>query len=258
MNLLKLLIASLALLILSCKDAELKILEEASGKKSIVAIIEFKQNNPKSKYLDKADEEIKNIINWIDKQDYGEMKDARDGNIYKTILMRDENIWMAENLKYSTPKGSWCPFEKDEHCLQYGRLYNWKNAMKSCPEGWKLPTADDWWNMIHKYGGGGVAMFGIISGAPRNDNSDGRKAFWKLYKDTKFKIQLSGQRDTRFFSDEIYFRDAGKIGNYWTSTIIPEAKISYYKFFGDPGRVSEYSIKNTEYIGNSCRCIKIK
>jgi uncharacterized protein (TIGR02145 family) len=52
-------------------------------------------------------------------------------------------IWMAKNLDYNA-KGSKCYENIRGNCAKYGRLYNWETAMKICPNGWHLPSNEDW------------------------------------------------------------------------------------------------------------------
>lgn len=95
---------------------------------------------------------------------YGEMSDI-DGSSYKTILIGDQN-WMAENLKVTHyADGSAIPFVGDdgqwaelgesdkaycwydnmsEYADTTGALYSWSAALDVCPEGWHLPSDDEW------------------------------------------------------------------------------------------------------------------
>lgn len=50
--------------------------------------------------------------------------EPRDGNQYKTVKLKDGNIWMAENLRFKI-KASWCYGDDPTNCEKYGRLYTW-------------------------------------------------------------------------------------------------------------------------------------
>ncbi len=79
---------------------------------------------------------------------YGEILDERDGQVYKTIEICDEEnencqIWMAQNLNYAytnvpynygdytSDSTSWCYDNAPANCFKYGRLYTWAVAIDS-------------------------------------------------------------------------------------------------------------------------------
>lgn len=89
-----------------------------------------------------------------------------DGNVYQTVKIGDQ-WWMAENLKVThyqngdaipnltdngewigTTSGAYCYYDNDiDNSDIYGANYNWyavEDSRNLAPEGWRIPTDDDW------------------------------------------------------------------------------------------------------------------
>jgi len=117
--------------------------------------------------------------------------DERDGHTYWAIKIGLQT-WMIENLAwlpevYEPSDGAYdvayyyvFGIDSDKlseartsdnysHC---GALYNWNAATKACPEGWKLPSDEDW-QILELYLG--MSAFDTYSDGGRLDGEIGRK-----------------------------------------------------------------------------------
>ena len=87
---------------------------------------------------------------------YGEMLDKRDNQVYRTLVISN-HVWTAQNMNYEIESdendeiNSWCYDNEPENCKKFGRLYTWEAAKKVCPEGWHLPTEDEWQELIAEH-----------------------------------------------------------------------------------------------------------
>lgn len=81
--------------------------------------------------------------------------DPRDGQTYNIVQIGNQT-WFAENLNYQT-SNSWCYDDLSSNCDTYGRLYTWDAAQTACPNGWHLPSENEWSELINYLGGAGMA-----------------------------------------------------------------------------------------------------
>lgn len=173
------------------------------------------------------------------KDTIGYFIDFRDGGSYTWVRLLDGKKWMSQNLNYESPD-SWCYDNEKSNCAKHGRLYTWETAIKACPDGWRLPTDNEWRNMTKIYGG------------CDDDASDkGKAANTALLLGGKsgFSALLSGNR----FSGGQFFL-LSEYGTYWSAT---ERSVDYawlYYFKSSNGSVNR-DIDSKES-GNSCRCLQ--
>lgn len=135
-------------------------------------------------------------------EDSSELTDSRDGKVYKTIQI-GETIWMAENLNYEFEDGaqSWCNKNEEENCEKYGRLYTLSAAKTACPDGWRLPSLEEW----PEKGNGGYDAF-----------IDYAAVGWGRGADKYgFAILPAGE----YLAEYKEFYEPGSFAHFWTSTI---------------------------------------
>jgi uncharacterized protein (TIGR02145 family) len=139
---------------------------------------------------------------------FGTFTDTRDGQTYKTVKI-GRQTWMAQNLNYQADS-SWCYDNVDSNCIKYGRLYDGWTAKKACPAGWKLPSNQEWGNLVAAAGGKKTAGKTLKSKSRWNENKgmDGNGT-----DDFGFSALPGGGR-----ASDGSFYHAGNDGYWWTAT----------------------------------------
>lgn len=81
--------------------------------------------------------------------------DARDNNVYKTGTIGGQT-WMFENLRFKMEDV--VAYDGDDaNAEKFGYLYDWNMAQTACPDGWHLPSKDEWEILLNGLGGKNIA-----------------------------------------------------------------------------------------------------
>ncbi|MCZ7556218.1 MAG: hypothetical protein M5R41_07445 [Bacteroidia bacterium] len=149
--------------------------------------------------------------------------DARDGQVYRTVVIGTQ-VWMAENLNIGTyvPSSRFGSLMRDnnvveKYCwensaancdgeggvLKRGGMYEWEEAVQQwsgpvvlpvrgiCPEGWHVPSNNEW-RILTLHLGGAAAYIAMIEGG-----SSGFDALFTGYRD-----EMSGKFSPGYATDE--------------------------------------------------------
>lgn len=152
------------------------------------------------KYITKKDEIKK-----------GTFVDSRDQNEYGFVEI-DGKVWMSENLTYDLGENSMCRNNIKTDCNLFGHLYNLEVINTGCPDGWRIPSKEEWkYLLINKaannlkilYPFGGTGFDLLLGGEMIYDEesksdvysakylfNDGDKAGY-YYIDSKGKVELN-------------------------------------------------------------------
>ncbi len=191
-----------------------------------------------------------------------------DGNCYRTLQIGSQ-VWMIDNLKVSRYRnGDSIPFiindslwagtfsgattvymNNYELIKEFGLLYNWyavSDARNIAPEGWRIPTKDDWEILIGYLGGYNLAGKALKNGA---------ETFWlHKFSDTisncGFSLMPGGYRNGLNGN----FHTMASNGYYWSAN-------ESFEFFSWTKRVysgfaNPYREPVNRNFGLSVRCIK--
>ncbi len=198
------------------------------------------------------------------------LTDGRDGQTYKTVTIGTQT-WMAENLNYET-ENSYCYNDDPSNCSKYGRLYTWAAAIDSvklatdadnpldcgyakecslagkvqgiCPEGWHLPSYDEWNTLFTAVGGSSTAGAKLKS-------QTGWTAYDGITNEDSFGFSAlpAGIR-----VGNGYYLNEGNFAFFWSSTEY-YSSYAYYLllYYGSGNAGLDYYDK---YNGFSARCVK--
>jgi len=150
---------------------------------------------------------------------------------YETIQIGDQ-VWMAKNLDIDS-SGSRCYKDLLQNCKDFGRLYNWEAAITICPQGFRLPTDEEWTILTGESGGSDIAG--------RNLLTRGKSGFKAL--------PGGNYNDLLYVFSYLYIN-----GYYWTSTSFNETTAWMRQFDVNKTNINRSTVKKHYYF--SVRCIK--
>ena len=170
-------------------------------------------------------------------KEFGTFEDPRDGRVYTTVKI-GQQVWMAENLKAekfvngdiitnavsesewwkvsNEKKPAWCHYNNEASNEEvHGKLYNWwvvDDRRKICPQGWKVPTKNDWDILAEQIGGKKTGGKMLKSKNNWLQNGNGLDSYG-------FSAQPSGYRYTNKKSQFTEGDDLliGRVAVWWTS-----------------------------------------
>ncbi len=146
--------------------------------------------------------------------------DERDGRKYKTVKI-GQQIWMAENLNFAI-RGSHCYKNSAANCRKYGQLYSWGDAINVCPDGWRLPSVDDFRELIDNVGGENAGKsLKSTTGWARQDGKDCNGT-------DEFGFSARAAGGSFFFCVDCHMT---RHATFWTSTEIKKDE-AYRMFIG--------------------------
>lgn len=212
------------------------------------------------------------ILNGIVFSDVIKFKDERDGTEYSALRIGDLR-WMIENLAYLPYVDDPVYISNDDKRYyvygfegsdpveakttqqyeSYGALYNWKAAVSICPEGWRLPTDEDWKKL--------ELFFGM-------DKFDSEMESWRNSGDLGFALKdtvgwFSGESDNRswfnvrpggFIGYNGGSLDEGFTASFWTSTKC-DGKFAYSRSLSATEN-GIFRLCNSSRLGFSVRCVR--
>jgi len=193
-----------------------------------------------------------------------------DGNIYQTVKIGDQ-WWMAENLKVTHYRngdtipnvtessqwinlstGAYCAYNNNEANAEiYGYLYNWfavNDDRNIAPDGWHIPTVDEWKILVDFLGGYEVAGGKMKEAGTLYWNQPNTDAT----NESGFNALPGGMR----LGEDEFFTSIRAYGFWWTVTefqgMATHAYNKYLKSHTGMISTNTYGKKN----GYSIRCVK--
>ena len=156
--------------------------------------------------------------------------DHRDNNEYRWLRIKDK-LWMIDNLRYLGDSGV-TPYEKKKsNIANFGYLYTRTAAVECCPDGWEIPTYEDFESLIEDYG------------------------YHELFDDKFLNFKLGG----RYWDDgeSHEYTSINSNAYYWSSTV-EENYVYYLQVFGPSSVKINYTWDRflKERMACSVRCVR--
>jgi uncharacterized protein (TIGR02145 family) len=152
-------------------------------------------------------------------------------------------LWMTRNLNVWTFKGSSCYDDERKNCKTYGRLYDYETAKTVCASGWRLPTDQEWTQMMAFVGAEESVRLKAKQGWADDGNTPGNGSDAVGFQGLPAGIVYEGQ-----------YMYIGYHAYFWTATEKDSSSAWYRSLSYD--NVESYRYYNFKSAGYSVRCVK--
>lgn len=185
--------------------------------------------------------------------------DLRNGFTYDIIEVGNLE-WFAQNLAWD---GAGCPYLNSIILDRYfGRYYTWNEAVAACPEGWRLPSNDDWTDLASAVSGKAVTFDDDDDWAGVGEKLTVQAYFLKeemweywpknLHTNT---VGWNGLPLGFVFQKTGAAQDQGSYAAFWSAGEA-SANLAYYRYVYETKGEMPFATAPKEDISMSVRCVR--
>ena len=184
--------------------------------------------------------------------------DPRDGLSYRYAVIGGLD-WFVQNLAW---QGTGTPFMASPATApMFGSFYTWEEAVDACPEGWRVPTREDWESLAAVMNGGvSVDFFDNWSGLGSAASADVRmneERMWPYSPDNLHANVVGWNAVPLGFSaaESTDFQGLNEYGCWWSATE-KNADQAYYRYIYYDRDDFPVSATSKQDLRASVRCVR--
>ena len=197
----------------------------------------------------------------------GTFTDPRDSRVYPytTIAGKD---WMEKNLAYCEYGKAYMSTEDSGYDAMtdiFGMYYTWDQALQACPDGWRLPSDQDWTDMCQTLTDTPLTSLQTFPGIASKLMNNARLndvRLWTYYTISRPEPEASYMNllpvgFANISGDTYYFESSLSAAAFWTSTEYDSEK-AYCRYLYNNSKNADVQAHPLykEFVATTVRCIR--
>lgn len=192
--------------------------------------------------------------------------DSRDGELRNYWYTRcGDTYWMRTNMAWQGAGFSYvgCAVMDDV----FGRYYSWEDAQNACPEGWRLPSDEDWLELAEEFGAGGAPDSDLrgLAGALMADLYFNGTKMWEYWPGVKVTdashLSVMPAGYALISDDDFSFNEVYSYAAFWTSEDVDKDGDGYkdkgvYRYIYEDKDIVYHGYADKNDFLASVRCVK--
>ena len=197
----------------------------------------------------------------------GTFKDPRDSRVYPYTKIAGKD-WMEKNLAYCEFGKAYMSVEDSGYDAMtdiFGMYYTWDQAVKACPEGWRLPSDQDWTDMCQTLTEAPLTTLEVFPGIASKLMCNARlndERLWTYYTISKPEpdasyMNLLPAGFANISGDTYYFESSLSSAAFWTSTEYDSEK-AYCRYLYNNSKNADVQAHPLykDFVATTVRCIR--